>query len=206
MSKMFVRLLVLVMQLCPDMYIPHSFVILHHQHRSSHSPLSFIVHEVFVQVFTLVRMPLISHSEVLNEWTKWTTWSTSCQWMWTNEVIHSDEAKITSLFMTNLSPMRKLSLFHTLRNYNFIAGTIASVNGTMFTNHNNHLVMSQNKLLKNCTRSISIFGRMKEIILNFQWNLPSKTWEWDDQTLKTSSCEITFQVLRHVSVAIVTNV
>ncbi len=29
--------------------------------------------------------------------------------------------------MTNLSPMRKLSLFQTLRNYNFIASTIASV-------------------------------------------------------------------------------
>ncbi len=95
-SKMFVRLLVLVMRLGPDMYIPHSFVILPHQHRSSHSPLSFIVHEVFVQAFTLIRMPLVSHSEVLNEWTKWTTWSTSCQCTWTNEVIHSDEVKITS--------------------------------------------------------------------------------------------------------------
>ncbi len=30
-------------------------------------------------------------------------------------------------FMTNLSPMRKLSLFRTLQNYNFIASTIASV-------------------------------------------------------------------------------
>ncbi len=39
---------------------------------------------------------------------------------------------------------------------------------------------------------------------NFQWNLPSKTREQDDQTLKTSYCEITFCALRLVSMAIVT--
>ncbi len=37
--------------------------------------MSFIVHEVFVQAFTVICRHLISHSEVLNEWTKWTTWS-----------------------------------------------------------------------------------------------------------------------------------
>ncbi len=38
--------------------------------------------KVFVQAFTLVRRPLISHPEVLSEWT---TWGTSRQWTWTNE-------------------------------------------------------------------------------------------------------------------------
>ncbi len=66
-SKTFVRLSVLVMPLDPDMYTPHSFIILH---RSLHSSLSFIVHEVFVQALTLVRNPLGFHSEVLNELTR----------------------------------------------------------------------------------------------------------------------------------------
>ncbi len=52
--------------------------------------------------------------------------------------------------------------------------------------------------------SISILSRMKEILPNFQWNLPSKTREQDDQTLKTFCCEIMFWALRRVSVAIVT--
>ncbi len=61
---------------------------------STHLSSYIIVHEVFVQVFTLVRRPLISHSEVLNEWT---TWSISRQWTWMNKVNHSKELKITSL-------------------------------------------------------------------------------------------------------------
>ncbi len=65
--------------------------------------------------------------------------------------------------------------------------------------------MLQNKLRKNHTHSISILGYMKEILPNFQWDPPSKTRERDDQTLKSSCCEITFWALRRVSVAIVTN-
>ncbi len=71
-------------------------------------------------------------------------------------------------FITNLSPMWKLSFFPTLWNYNFIASTIANVKRTVFTNHNNHLVTSQNKLQKNHAHSISILRCMKEILPNFQ--------------------------------------
>ncbi len=47
---------------------------------------------------------------------------------------------------------------------------------------------------------------MKEILPNYQWNPPSKIRERDDQTLKTSCCEITLYTLRRVSVAIVTHI
>ncbi len=42
---------------------------------------------------------------------------------------------------------------------------------------------------------------MKKILYNFQWNSPGKRRKRDDRTLKTS-CEISFWMLRHVSVAI----
>ncbi len=71
-------------------------------------------------------------------------------------------------------------------------------NCTMFTNHNNYQVTPQNKLQKNRMCSISILGRMKEILPNFQWNPPSKMQERGDQTLKTC-CEGTLWVLRRVS-------
>ncbi len=76
-------------------------------------------------------------------------------------------------------------------------------NGTMFTNHN-QLITPQKKLQKNRRHSISLLRHMKKILLNFQWNPPSKMWKPDDQTLKTSSCEISFWALRRVSVVIVT--
>ncbi len=68
-------------------------------------------------------------------------------------------------------------------------------NGTVFTHRNDHLVTPQNKLQENRTHLISILGLMKEILPNFQWNPPRKMREGDDQTLKTSCCEITFWAL-----------
>ncbi len=65
--------------------------------------------------------------------------------------------------------------------------------------------MPQKKLQKNRRHSISILRHMKKILLNFQWNPPSKMRKPYDQTLKTSFCEILFWALRRVSVAIVTN-
>ncbi len=73
----------------------------------------------------------------------------------------------------------------------------------MFTNHN-QLITPQKKLQKNRKSSISILGRMKKSLHNFQWNPPSKMQNRADRTLKTSSCEISFWALRRVSVAIVT--
>ncbi len=82
----------------PYMYIRGPIYVYWSTHLSSYivlySSLLFIVNEVFVQAFTLIHRPLISHSEVLNEWIKW---SASHQWTWTNEVNHSNELKITSL-------------------------------------------------------------------------------------------------------------
>ncbi len=60
------------------------------------------------------------------------------------------------------------------------------------------------KITKKSQHSISILGCMKKMHHNFQWNPPSKTGKQDDQILKASSCEISFWVLRSVSVAIVT--
>ncbi len=77
-------------------------------------------------------------------------------------------------------------------------------NSAMFTNHN-QLITPLKKLQKNRWYSILIFRCMKKILLNFQWNPPTKTRKIAEQILKTSSCEISFWVLRHVSVAIVTN-
>ncbi len=76
-------------------------------------------------------------------------------------------------------------------------------NGMVFTNHN-QLITPQKKLRKNRTRLISILDHMKKILHNFQWNPPSKTLKRVDQTLKTSSCEVSFWALRRISVAIVT--
>ncbi len=73
----------------------------------------------------------------------------------------------------------------------------------MFTNHNQQITQ-QKKLRKNRRHSISHLSHMKEILLNFQWHPPSKTRKPADQTLKTSSCEISFWALRRVCVAIVT--
>ncbi len=55
-----------------------------------------------------------------------------------------------------------------------------------------------------CKHSFSILGHMKKILHNFQWTPPSETQKQADQTLKTSSCEISFWALRRVSLAIVT--
>ncbi len=74
---------------------------------------------------------------------------------------------------------------------------------SVFMNHN-QLITPKKKLQKNHRSSISILDHVKKILHNFQWNPPSKTRKRDDWTLKTSSCEISFWVLRHVSVAIVT--
>ncbi len=76
-------------------------------------------------------------------------------------------------------------------------------NTTIFTNHN-QLIMSQEKLRKNRRHSISILSHMKKILLDFQWNPPSKTQKPADQTWKTTSYEISFWALRRVSVVIVT--
>ncbi len=47
----------------------------------------FIVHTSWWSIHSGIHSySLASHSEVLNEWTKFTTWSTSCQWKCTNEV------------------------------------------------------------------------------------------------------------------------
>ncbi len=72
----------------------------------------------------------------------------------------------------------------------------------MFTNHN-QLKTPQKKLQKNRGRSFSILSRMKRMLHNFQWNPSSKTRKWADQTLKTSSCKVSFWVLKRVSLVIV---
>ncbi len=70
-------------------------------------------------------------------------------------------------------------------------------NGIMFMNHN-RLITPQKKFQKRAGVDRSFEKNTP------QWNPPSKTWKGADQTLKTSSCEISFWVLRCISVAIVT--
>ncbi len=65
---------------------------------TTHSSLYIVVHSSWWSICSGVHScSQASHSEVLNEWTKLTAWSTSCQWMWTNEVNHSNELQISSL-------------------------------------------------------------------------------------------------------------
>ncbi len=86
---------------------PYLICLVYIRHRTS----QFIIHgEVFVQAPTHTSRPLI-----VKFWTKWTTW-TSRQWMWTNEVNHSIELQITSLWWCVIHSWSTLVNYFTLVN------------------------------------------------------------------------------------------
>ncbi len=88
------------------------------------------------------------------------------------------------------------------KHYETMRVQLRAWNGTMFTNHNNHLVTPQNKLQKSRFWFSVLWKKYSQIFNGI------RRVKRENETIKhkTSCYEITFWVLRRVFVAIVTNV